>query len=76
MVSTGGLETYHVFSEHMFKKIDTDKLAPMLVGFFVSSDLRVKSVSAMDHHALALTEDGHVFTWGYRGMGALGHSTS
>ena len=34
---------------------------------------RVVAVSAGQHHSLALTADGAVFTWGAGGLGRLGH---
>lgn len=34
----------------------------------------IKSISLGGMHSVALTYDGEVFTWGYGGFGALGHS--
>jgi alpha-tubulin suppressor-like RCC1 family protein len=40
----------------------------------IFSGLRVVSVSGCYYHALAITEDERVWSWGYNGNGALGHS--
>lgn len=38
--------------------------------------VRVRCVAAGDEHCCAVSDDGHVYTWGYGGTGALGHMAS
>jgi len=59
----------------LFYKCDNDKLEPTLVRGFLTG-LRVKRVAAGKYHALAVVEDGRLFSWGYGGMGALGHGNT
>jgi alpha-tubulin suppressor-like RCC1 family protein len=47
---------------------------PRLVGGALSS-VRVVSVALGDEHAVAVTAEGHAYTWGMGGLGRLGHGT-
>lgn len=65
---------------------EVSHVRPKLVEFFKKNGLKVADVDIGEHHTVALTDDGDVFTWGYGGksrsyllqllapsFGALGH---
>lgn len=43
------------------------RYSPKLVEFFNENGLRVKDVTCGQHHTIALTEDGQLFSWGWGG---------
>ena len=66
--------------------LDKSYVEPKLIDFFVKKNLKVVQVALGEHHSVALTQDGDVWTWGYGGreqnmvmdlfflqVGALGH---
>ena len=53
------------------RKITEPTLVPALVGVHVK---QVFSSNGSEHIA-AITEDGHLYTWGFNSRGQLGHDT-
>jgi alpha-tubulin suppressor-like RCC1 family protein len=51
----------------MPSQVDKSYSEPKLIDFFVKRNLKVKQVSLGEHHTVALTDDGDVWTWGYGG---------
>ena len=45
---------------------------PILIKLL--KDIKIKEVACGDAHTLALSADGHIFSWGGAGCGQLGHS--
>lgn len=52
-------------------EMDEDIHVPRLLSF--PSGIRISQVAAGESHTMALTSDGHVFSWGCGYYGALGH---
>lgn len=40
---------------------------PKQVDFFKTKNLKVKDVACGEHHTIAVTENGEVYSWGYGG---------
>ena len=57
------------------KKTDTYR-KPTLIEFFVDNGLKIIRLATGTHHALALTESGQVYSWGYNSNGQVGNGTT
>ena len=70
----GGVYTFGSGEEGQLGHGDYEnQLAPRRVPAAGFNGERVVMVAAGDRHTVALSEAGHVFTWGYGGAGQLGH---
>ena len=49
---------------------------PKKIDFFSDNSLKVESITAGNYHSVALTAEGHVYTWGRGLYGALGNGSN
>jgi len=90
ITNEGDLYTFGTGTNGALGHNDAEKnhTAPKLVEFFKKNNLKVIDVACGQHHTIALTDDGDVWTWGFGGknrsplmslffssIGALGHNT-